>query len=643
MPEDPISPIRILHVEDVAADSQLVAEVLDSQGLVCEIERVDREAALRAALLERGFDIVISDYSLPGWSGMDALRMVNELRPGLPFVFVSGSIGEDAAIDMLRRGATDYVLKERLTRLAPAIQRALAESEERRRRRDAEEALRDSHRFVQRVLDSSPNLIYVYELRGGRFVYVGGRLSILGYGTDALVKSDGPRLADLVHPEDAARLLSHRERVAAAEQEGVLEVELRARHADGSWRWLHCGEVVFARGRGGGPRQALGVAQDVTEKKSVETQLLRTQRLESVGAMAGGIAHDLNNVLSPILMSVEVLRRRLSADDERAAALLSRIEASAKRGADMVKQILLFARGSEGEHHGVDLRQLLNDLTKLAQDTFPKSISVLVQADQVAPVRGDATQLHQVLLNLCVNARDAMPQGGVLTLKSELRELAPALAADERSAGPGRYVCISVSDTGEGVPESLRERIFEPFFTTKPPGLGTGLGLSTSLAIVKNHRGFMSLESRKEGGSTFLVYLPVAEADAAGVAPLTFADAPGGQGEVVLLVDDEEMILDLARETLEASGYRVLCARNGKHALEVLASSGLSVDAVVTDLAMPGMDGLALIDALRSAAPRARAILSTGQEPASGFAGPLLRKPFTVLELLSVLRRTLDA
>ena len=500
MPEDPISPIRILHVEDVAADSQLVAEVLDSQGLVCEIERVDREAALRAALLERGFDIVISDFSLPGWSGMDALRMVNELRPGLPFVFVSGSIGEDAAIDMLRRGATDYVLKERLTRLVPAIQRALAESGERRRRQEA------------------------------------------------------------------------------------------------------------------------------------EARLLRAQRLESIGAMAGGIAHDLNNVLSPILMSVEVMRRRLSPDDTRTAALLDRIESSAKRGADMVKQILLFARGSEGEHQSVDLRQLLADVVRLAQETFPKSIRVLAQPEQVAPVRGDATQLHQVLLNLCVNARDAMPQGGTLRLKTELRDL-----------DAGRYVCISVSDDGEGVPEALRERIFEPFFTTKPPGLGTGLGLSTSLAIVKNHRGFMSLENRREGGSTFHVHLPVAEAAAAGAPALPFADAPAGRGELVLLVDDEEMIMDLARETLEASGYRVLCARNGKQALEVLAGSGLAVDAVVTDLSMPVMDGLALIEALRAVAPGARAILSSGQEPPSAYDGPLLRKPFTVVELLSVLRRTLDA
>jgi PAS domain S-box-containing protein len=642
MPDDPISPIRILHVEDVAADSQLVAEVLDSQGLACEIERVDRESALRAALLERGFDIVISDFALSGWSGMDALRLVNELCPQLPFVFVSGSIGEDAAIDMLRRGATDYVLKERLTRLVPAIQRALAESDERRRRQDAEQALRDSHRFVERVLESSPNLIYVYELRGGRFVYVGGRLSVLGYSALDLTRSGAGGLGELVHAEDAARLQAHRERVAAAEHEGVLEIELRARHADGSWRWLHCGEVVFSRGSSGGPRQALGVAQDVTEKKSVETQLLRTQRLESVGAMAGGIAHDLNNVLSPILMSVEVMRRRLAPDDARGTALLDRIEGSAKRGADMVKQILLFARGSDGEQRSVDLRQLLADVVKLAQETFPKSIDVLARTEQTAPVRGDPTQLHQVLLNLCVNARDAMPQGGSLRLQTELRELGPAPAADARAARPGRYVCISVSDTGEGVPQSLRERIFEPFFTTKPPSLGTGLGLSTSLAIVKNHGGFMSLDSASERGSTFHVYLPVAESSAPGSPPLTFADAPGGQGEVVLLVDDEEMILDLSKETLEAAGYRVLCARNGKQALEVLAGSGLSVDAVVTDLAMPVMDGLALIEALRRVAPRARAVLSTGQEPESGFDGPLLRKPFTVMELLSVLRRTLD-
>jgi len=645
MTQELATPIRILHVEDVAADTELLAETLQAQGMRCEIVRVDGDAGLRAALTSRGFDIVISDFTLPGWSGLDALRLVNELSPGLPFVFVSGSIGEDSAIDMMRRGATDYVLKNRLSRLAPAVRRALAETEERKRRREAEHALRESHRFVQRVLDSSPNLIYVYELRSGHFVYLGGRLSVLGYTAGELHASEAPAFGELVHPDDLPRLEAHRQRLAAAEHEGVVEVELRARHRDGSWRWLHCGEVVFSRGSGGGPRQALGVAQDVTEKKAVEAQLLRTQRLESVGAMAGGIAHDLNNVLSPILMSVEVLRRRLPPEDTRAVALLNRIEGSARRGADMVKQILLFARGSEGEHQTLDLRELLGEVVKLAQDTFPKSITVLWESPpELEPVRGDPTQLHQVLLNLCVNARDAMPQGGTLTLSVTSEELTAQSAAGSADARSGPYVRFSVADTGGGIPESLRERIFEPFFTTKPLGQGTGLGLSTSLAIVKNHRGFVRLESEPGRGSTFHVHLPATQAALAGAPALGFSDAPAGRGEIVLLVDDEEMILDLARETLEASGYRVLCARNGKDALHVLSVSGGAVDAVVTDLAMPVMDGLALIAALRSVAPAARVILSTGQEqPVDGFAGPVLRKPFSFVELLSVLRRSLDA
>ncbi len=639
MAEEQTAPVRILHVEDVEGDTELVRETLRRHGIGCEILRVEREAPLRAALTSRGIDIVLSDHNLPGWSGLDALQVVSELRPDLPFVFVSGSIGEDRAIELLRSGATDYVLKERLSRLAPAVRRALSEADERKRRRNAEDALQESHRFVQRILDSSPNVLYVYDLGSVRLVYVGGRVSLLGYAAEQFRALADPGLYGLVHPEDRPRLQATRQPLAVAGPEGVVEVELRARHADGSWRWLHCREVVFS-GLDGGTGQALGVAQDVTERKAVEAQLLRTQRLESIGALAGGIAHDLNNVLSPILMSVEILRRRLPPDDSRSAPLLDRVEASARRGAEMVKQILMFARGTEGERQSLDLREQLADVVKLARETFPKSISVRYERPlQLESVRGDPTQLHQVLLNLCVNARDAMPSGGTLTLSAGVeRRAAPTPGS---AALP--YVRVSIADTGTGIPAELRERIFEPFFTTKPLGEGTGLGLSTSLAIVKNHGGFVDVESQPGRGSTFHAWLPVTEAESAAGPAVAFSDAPAGQGELVLVVDDEEMIRDLARETLEASGYRVLCARNGQDALAALAGVAGEVRAIVTDLAMPVMDGVALVSAVREIAPRARLILATGQEQAAGdFPGPVLRKPFTLFELLSVLRRSLD-
>jgi PAS domain S-box-containing protein len=639
MAEEQTAPVRILHVEDVEADSELVQETLRSHGIRCEVLRVEREVPLRAALTSKGIDIVLSDHNLPGWSGLDVLQVCSELRPDLPFVFVSGSIGEDRAIELLRSGATDYVLKERLTRLAPAVRRALSEADERKRRRQAEEALRESHRFVQRILDSSPNVIYVYELGSGRLVYVGGRVSLLGYAPEQFRALAGPGLYELVHPDDRARLQATRQPLAEAGPEGVVEVELRARNADGSWRWLHCREVVFT-GVDGGTGQALGVAQDVTERKAVEAQLLRTQRLESIGALAGGIAHDLNNVLSPILMSVEILRRRLPPEDSRSAPLLDRVEASARRGAEMVKQILLFARGTEGERQTLDLREQLADVVKLARETFPKNISVRYERPvQLENVRGDPTQLHQVLLNLCVNARDAMPNGGSLTLSAHFERRA---AGADSAALP--YVRVSIADTGMGIPAELRERIFEPFFTTKPLGEGTGLGLSTSLAIVKNHGGLVDVESQAGSGSTFHIWLPATLAESEQSPAVGFSDAPKGEGELVLVVDDEEMIRDLARETLEASGYRVLCARNGQDALAVLAGVPGEVKAIVTDVAMPVMDGVALVSAVRQVAPQARLILATGQEQAAGgFPGPVLRKPFTLVELLSVLRRTLDA
>jgi PAS domain S-box-containing protein len=377
--------------------------------------------------------------------------------------------------------------------------------------------------------------------------------------------------------------------------------------------------------------------------------LLRAQRLESIGTLAGGIAHDLNNMLTPILMSVGMLEDTVI--DESARTLLATVRTSAQRSADLVKQVLSFAKGVEGERVPIDLLRLMRDLLSVIHGTLPKSIEVVFDpAPLLWTVTGDATQLHQVLMNLCVNARDAMPTGGHLTVTVDNLVLGKANAGINVDAHPGRYVRVRVVDDGTGIPAGIRDRIFEPFFTTKGVGEGTGLGLSTSLAIVKSHGGFMQLDSRAGAGTTFDVYLPATAAEAI-VERVAEAPAPleRGHGELVLVVDDEDGILRVARRLLERQGYRAMLAANGEVALSLYRQHQHEIAVVLTDMAMPIMDGPALILALRAINPGVRIIGSSGfaltaamAQAARDDGAQFVAKPYTGEALLEALQAAIS-
>jgi PAS domain S-box-containing protein len=348
----------------------------------------------------------------------------------------------------------------------------------------------------------------------------------------------------------------------------------------------------------GEPRSLLAIDTDVTERRQLEAQFLRAQRLESIGVLAGGIAHDLNNMLTPITMSVDVLKRIHESADTR--SLLDVIESSAQRGADLVRQVLGFARGIEGKRILVNPAFVAGDIAKIARDTFPKDIHVRLHCTR-RPwlIVGDPTQLHQVLLNLCVNARDAMTSGGVLQLEVDNVRLEEPLHGVLGSVQVGDYASITVRDSGSGIPDEIRERIFDPFFTTKPPGKGTGLGLSTLLAIVKSHNGVLTMETRLGVGSSFRVLLPAEKRDEARNDTHDVGGLPRGRGELVLVVDDEAHIRTISKQTLEAYGYSVIVAPNGAEALSLFLEHAGKVRAVVTDMMMPTMDGPTFVRALR--------------------------------------------
>ncbi len=392
----------------------------------------------------------------------------------------------------------------------------------------------------------------------------------------------------------------------------------------------------------GNPVGKVAINIDATEKRALETRSRRAQRLESVGSLTSGIAHDLNNVLTPVLMAVRLLGRDKPGIDRR--ALLDTANASLDRGANLIRQLLAFAGGLDGERVPVDLKAVVNEVAAMLRQTLPKLIALRTEvAVDAWPVVGDPTQLSQVVMNLCVNARDAMPDGGALDVTVENARLNENAVALFPGAKPGPYVVLAVADTGTGIPSEVQEKMFDPFFTTKPFGQGTGLGLSTTLGIVRSHHGFVNVYSEPGRGTRLSVYLPAADRVATPVER-DAGDGAVGHGELILVVDDEESILTTAQIVLEAGGYQVMTAGSGDEAVELFRQNADRVAAVVLDMMMPVKDGPAVMAELRAIRPTVVILAASGLRPsgriaeavATGSAG-FLQKPFTDEELLQAI------
>jgi len=449
----------------------------------------------------------------------------------------------------------------------------------------------------------------------------------------------GRSVEELLYRDSAAYLEAYKTVVSAGEWVGeLLQVDREGRELMIEGRW------TLLRDAADQPRNILAINTDITEHKKLEQQFLRAQRLESIGTLAGGIAHDLNNVLAPISMSIELLKADVHG--ERGQELLATLASSARRGAEMVSQVLSFARGMEGRRVELHARHLVGDVEKIVRDTFPKNITLRANIPRsLWTLQGDPTQLHQVLLNLCVNARDAMPDGGEITVTAENVELDQRFAASEESVKPGPHVLIRVEDSGHGIPSAVLDKIFEPFFTTKAVGKGTGLGLSTSLAIIRSHGGFIRAASTPGRGTCFLIVLPALPVVVDTIPEPRDEGLPRGNGETILVADDEPSIRQITRQILETFGYRVLLAANGAEAVKIYRGKQGEIAAVVTDMMMPVMDGSSTIQALAEINPAVRIIAASGISDKGKLAteaGNCVRffvtKPFTAETLLKTLK-----
>ena len=556
---------------------------------------------------------------------------IAQLRTGAPYSIDHRIIRPDGSerivhvkSDVLRDG------RGRLIKMAGTVQ-DLTEQ------REAERLLRQQARLI----DLASDAISVRNLDGTIRMWNKGAERLYGWTADEI---SGQKALDLIYTDATRYKQANEELLRTGSWRGELSHVCKDGHRiTVNSRW------TLVRDERGEPESVLVIHTDITEQKKLEAQFLRSQRLESIGTLAAGVAHDLNNILSPILLVAPLLRGEIN-DEEEKEAFLSLVQASAERGANLVKQMLTFARGADGERVLVQPTHLVEEVAKIAGQTFPKSIKIQTECPpDIWMVEGDPTQLQQVLLNLCVNARDAMPDGGTLRLSIENFEVDEHYASMTADARPGTYVVVQVSDEGRGIPRHVLDKIFDPFFTTKEVGQGTGLGLSTVLGIVKSYGGFVSVSS-EPGETRFRVFLP-ANTSSRSEGPLSDTlSVPNGHGEKILVVDDEPCILEAAKRVLEGWGYKPLLAEDGVAALAIYARQPDEIDLVLTDLVMPLMDGLMLIRALRKLNPAQKIILSTGRD--EDLESPEIRslgldaclmKPHSREKLLITLEETLHA
>ena len=814
------TPLNILIIEDSQDDAELIAERLTRSGFRLQWHRVETEEAFLKQLEAGPPDLILSDHSMPQFSGLRAAELLQARGLDVPFILVSGAIGEEAAVEAMRRGAVDYLLKDRIARLGPAVERALEQQRLRRAKVEAEVELRQTHGRLRHLLEHSPAVLYTLKVEGTDItprVVSENIEALLGYTAAETVQREWWLSA--LHPEDRDRVLAE---VSQALLTGLATLEYRLRHKAGGFRWVEDKRKVV-RDDSGRPIEVVGVVTDISVRKRAEThrlafarlanqlssaqtaieageiiiavadqlfgwdactldlyaanqdrifhvlnrdtvhgrrrsfpptrdnvlptstarkvivegaqlilrepqivtaetlrfgdtarpsaslmfvpirhaaavigvlsiqsyqlraytpqdlsefqaladhcggalnriqsetalreseeRLRQTQKLDLLGQLAGGVAHDFNNILAVIqgLASMIRLGPGLPADVLDAA---DQMVQAADRGAGLTRQLLSFSRNQVTQPRDLDLNELTTNLLKMLRRMLGVDVELDFRPARGLPlVHGDAVMMQQVLMNLAVNARDAMPRGGRLTIETGAVDLTRGDAELVPETPPGRYVCLSVADTGCGIPAEVLPRIFEPFFTTKEPGRGTGIGLATVHGIVRQHQGWIRIQSRVGEGTTFRIYLPMVRPTPSPVSPASSSMRPPLAGtETILVAEDELPLRGLIRNVLTRHGYRVLEAGSGPEALEIWRQHRGHIDLLFTDMMMPGgLNGKELAEQLLVEAPQLKVIYNSAYAPEIVLGerrdwtpANFLHKPYSLLAMVKLVREVLD-
>jgi len=632
--------VRVLMIEDEESDAVLIRRELARLTPPPDIQHVRTQPAFVAALEGFAPHVILCDHNIPGFSGWEALELAQRSRPDVPFILVTGSLDEETAVRYLKGGASDYILKDRLVRLGPALLEAL----ERARQR---ETLRRHERLLRQIIDANPSLIFVKDW-DGRFVLVNqATAEIYGTTVESLI---GKTDADFNPNADEVAHFLHDDRdVMSSGHPRFIGEERVTNPVTRETRWFQTIKVPL-RMPDVETSTMLGVATEITERKRLEEQLMQSQKMEAVGQLAGGVAHDFNNILTAIVGYTDLLAAELHGH-ERQLEDLEEIRKAARRAAALTRQLLAFSRKQVLEPRIIDLNGVVMNLDKMLRSLISENIELKTDlAADLAAARADPNQIEQVVMNLAINARDAMPDGGTVTIETRNATLDDAYAAQHVSVIPGDYIMLAVTDTGCGMDEPTKSRIFEPFFTTKPVGHGTGLGLSTVYGIVKQSGGNIWVYSEPGKGTTFKIYLPAVASRPEDIGKVAPAEAVRRGGGTVLVVEDDEQLRRLTHRALAGQGYTVLEADRGSTALDIARRHKGQIDLLLTDVIMPDTNGRKLAETIRAARPGLRVLYMSGYPDGAiashGMLEPdvaYLAKPFTTEAITRKVREVLEA
>ncbi len=626
-------PIRIVVVDDSSADAELMISSLRRERLPVAFEQVDTPERLQQCLLAPDtWDIVLSDHNLRFWTANDALDILHRSGQDIPFIVVTGTLGDEKAVEYLKRGASDYILKERLETLPAAILRALEQKRQRDQNRKLQEEIKASKEAWERTFDAIPDSIMLLD-RDRCIVRANAATSeLLGKPLSEIV---GRRCFNLNAELGCPPAECPWDRTAQTGKEE--EAELTTPHTAKILRV----STVPLRNSAGELDGAIHIMRDITERKQLEQVMLQSQKLEAIGRLAGGVAHDFNNILGVIQGHSELMEERIEQSDGFLQRHIREIRKAALRAAGVTRQLLAFSRKQVMQLKPVKLNEVVVDLAKMLRNLIGENIELEIRtSDDLGLVKADPVQIQQVLMNLAINARDAMPSGGRLTITTSNTDLDSNYPRLNDPVVPGRYVLVSVCDNGTGMDQETVSHIFEPFFTTKGPEKGTGFGLSIVYGIVKQSGGYIWVYSEHGHGTTFKIYLPRLEESVAVPPPITVSPTEMIKGNAtVLLVEDEEALAEMVTAVLESTGYTILYANTGEKALEIARIYDGNIHLLLSDVILRGtMNGFDVARALSDTRPDTKVLFMSGYNDALNRAEEqsdlaLLEKPFTNAEL----------